>query len=82
MRLFLTYERKQRLQKKRGVFTFVNSDMLQISDDYIYYFYLIIGLIEKKLSLYSGRNIKCNVLEYKIQEKEENSYIKVSIQIE
>ncbi|HEY0089077.1 MAG TPA: helix-turn-helix domain-containing protein [Candidatus Lokiarchaeia archaeon] len=69
-------------EKKRGVFTFVNSDMLQISDDYIYYFYLIIGLIEKKLSLYSGRNIKCNVLEYKIQEKEENSYIKVSIQIE
>ena len=69
-------------EKRIAHYTFVNSDMLKITDDYIYYFYLIIGLIERKLSKYSGRVIKCEVEEYDIQDKGENSYIKVRMMIE
>jgi predicted transcriptional regulator len=63
---------------KKAILTFVNSDMLEHSDDYIYYFYLIVGIIEKKLSEYTGKEIRFEVLNYETFDKKEKSYVKLS----
>jgi hypothetical protein len=65
-------------QEKRAIVTFKNSDMLENTDDYIYYFYLIMGLIEKKLSEYTGKEVKFDVVKYEAFEEKENSYINFS----
>ena len=63
---------------KKAILTFVNSDMLEHSDDYIYYFYLIVGLIEKKLNEYTGKEIRFEVLNYETYDKKEKSFVKLS----
>jgi len=63
---------------KKAILTFVNSDMLEHSDDYIYYFYLIVGLIEKKLNEYTGKEIRFEVLNYETFDKKEKSFVKLS----
>jgi len=65
-------------KEKRAIITFKNSDMLESSDDYIYYFYLVMGLIERKLSEYTGKEVKFDVIQYQTFEKKENSYINFS----
>jgi len=65
-------------KEKRAIVTFMNSDMLENTDDYIYYFYLLMGLIERKLSEYTGKEVKFDVTQYEIFEEKENSYINFS----
>ncbi|MFX1237419.1 MAG: hypothetical protein ACFFAS_19385 [Promethearchaeota archaeon] len=65
-------------KNKKASITFVNSDMLELTDDYIYYFYLIVGLMEKTLSEHIGRDIKFDILEYETFDVKKNSYVKIS----
>lgn len=64
--------------KKKAIVTFINSEMLGSSDEYIYYFYLLMGLIEEKLSEYIGREIRFDILAYETFQDKEQSYIKFS----
>jgi len=63
---------------KKGVVTFVNSDMLEHTDDYIYYFYLLAGLIEKKLSDYTGKEVIFEILNFETFDQKEISNIKIA----
>ena len=69
-------------KNKKVVITFIDSDKHEISDGYLYYFYLISGLIEKKLSDILSREIKLDILEYTTFDLEENSSIKISFDFE
>ena len=62
----------------KAIITFVNSGLLEHSDDYIYYFYLIVGLIEKKLSEYTSKEIRFDVVDYESFDKKEKSFIKIA----
>lgn len=63
---------------KMAIITFANSNMLETTDDYIYYFFLIAGFMEEKLSQYTGKNIRFEILDYEIFDKKESSFIKIS----
>ncbi|HEY0089076.1 MAG TPA: helix-turn-helix domain-containing protein [Candidatus Lokiarchaeia archaeon] len=63
-------------EKKQAIYTFIHSELLETSDQYIYYFYLLAGLVGKKLSDYSNRTVDFEVLNYEIFDKKENSYLK------
>ncbi len=65
-------------KEKRAIVTFKNSDMLGNTDDYIYYFYLLMGIIERKLSEYTGKEVKFDVTKYETFEEKENSFINFS----
>ncbi|MBN1800107.1 MAG: helix-turn-helix transcriptional regulator [Candidatus Lokiarchaeota archaeon] len=69
-------------KNKKASITFVNSDMLDLTDDYIYYFYLIVGLMEETLSEHIGRDIKFDVLEYETFDVKKNSFVKISVGIQ
>jgi DNA-binding transcriptional ArsR family regulator len=58
-------------REKKAIITFVNSEMMekrgQKSDEYIYYFYLLGGLMEKKLSEYLEKEVRFDLLEYEAE---------------
>ena len=62
--------------KKSAVYTFIHSELLEDTDEYIYYFYILSGLVGKKLSEFAQRPVEFELLEYKIFDTKENSYIK------
>jgi hypothetical protein len=66
--------------KKEGIYTFINSEMLA-SDNHIYYFYILAGMAEKRLSMITNKKVVCDVLDYKIFDEIENNYIKYKIKI-
>jgi len=66
---------------KRGFFRFTNSDFLESSDDYIFYFYMIAGIIENYLGSELDREIRCNILDVNISKKKEECYVDISIDI-
>jgi predicted transcriptional regulator len=68
--------------EKRAVITFANSRMLEKSDDYIYYFYIMVGLIEKKLSSVLQKEVRFDIMNYEVFEKKEDSYIKISFDVQ
>lgn len=65
----------------KGIYTFINSEIIDSEDDSIYYFHVIAGIIEKKLSEYTNKLVKCDVFDYKIFEDNEKNYVKYSIKI-
>lgn len=66
---------------KKAIYTFYNSEMLKHTSDQIYFFYILAGLVERKITVYTEKKIRCNILEYEIYDKKENSFIKVSIEV-
>ena len=68
-------------KNKRGTYTFDNSEMLETNYDYVYYVYLITGIVEKKLRMYTNKDIKCEVVEVSLLDVKEESYFKVSLEI-
>jgi hypothetical protein len=69
-------------EDKTGIFRITNSDFLENNDDYIFYFYMIAGIIEAYLSEEMNRNVTCKILNINISENKENSYVDLSITIE
>ena len=68
-------------KNKKGIYTFDNSEMLQTNYDYVYYIYLIAGIVEKKLKMHTNKDIKCEVVELSLLDNKEESYFKVSLEI-
>ena len=67
--------------KNKAIYRFKNSEFLHNSKDYIYYFYMICGIIEAILSEEIPGQVICNIESIKLDEIKENSYIDISIEI-
>jgi predicted transcriptional regulator len=67
-------------KNKKGIYTFDNSEMLE-DKDYVYYVYLITGIVERKLQMYTHKDIECKVVEVSLLDIKEESYFKVSLEI-
>lgn len=68
--------------EKRAVISFINSKMLEGSDDYIYYFYIMVGMIENKLRTVLEKDVRVDILKYEVLDKKEDSYIKISFDVQ
>jgi predicted transcriptional regulator len=58
-----------------------NSIFLEGGESHLYHFQILAGFIEEKLKQVIEKIVKCEVLDYKIFEKKEDSYIRLSIEI-
>ena len=67
--------------KKRAVYRFSNSEFIGATDDYIYYFYAMCGVIEGFAKEYFNSEVICEVEEVNISPNEEDSYLDISIQL-
>jgi len=67
-------------EENEVIYTFNNSEMLESSDS-IYYFYILAGMVEKKLSLIIHKKVRCDVLDFKIFDDKENNYIKYRLRL-
>jgi hypothetical protein len=56
--------------------------MLEKSEDYIYYFYILAGIVEKTLSSYTHKQIKCEVVNYETFERREKNYIEIAFEFQ
>lgn len=70
------------MEKNKAIYRFKNSEFLGNSEEYIYYFHIICGVIEVFLSGEVPGNVICNIEAIHINDKRENSYIDISIEIE
>jgi len=69
------------LEKNNAIYRFRNSEFLHNSNDYIYYYYMICGIIEGFLSKEIPGQVICNIESIQLDEIKENSYIDISIEI-
>lgn len=66
---------------KRGFFRFRNSDFLESTDEHLFYFYMIAGIIENYLGSELNREIRCKILDVNISKQKEECYVDMSIDI-
>jgi len=67
-------------EKNHIIYHFRNSDLLKDDGEYIYHFYLIIGYLEAKLSRIFKKEVKCDVVSYKVSHTEDDeNYIIIMI---
>jgi len=67
---------------KKAVYRFTNSEFINNSEDFIYHFYIIAGIIEEQFSELFNRTIKCNVEKVNISNNEGESFVDISIIVE
>ena len=67
---------------KMATFRFTNSEFFETNDDYIFYFYMIAGIIETYLGDELDRNVTSNIIDIHVSDKKEESYVDISIEIE
>lgn len=67
---------------KKAVYRFTSSEFIKDSEDFIYHFYIIAGIIEKQFSDLFKRTIKCNVENIRIPNEEGESFVDISIIVE
>ncbi len=50
-------------KEEKGVYHFKNVEILRISEDFEYHFYILSGIIEKTLSkIFTSKPVTCNIL--------------------
>ena len=69
------------LQKNKIVYRFKNSEYLETSDDFIYFYYIACGIIEGIYLQNLNINVKCNVENIHISNNKEESFIDISLEI-
>ena len=67
---------------KTAIYRISNSEFLESNDDYIFYFYMIAGIIETYLGEELNRNITCKIIDISVSSNKEDSYVDLSINIE
>ena len=76
--MLLRYENDEKI----AIYRIQNSEFLENNDDYVFYFYMIAGIIEAYLGEEMNRKVTCEILEINPSEKMEDSYVDLSISIE
>jgi hypothetical protein len=66
---------------KTAVYRISNSIFLEDNEDYTFYFYMIAGIIENYLGKELNREVICEILEIKVSDNKEKSYVDLSINI-
>lgn len=67
---------------KTAIYRFNNSEFLESNDYYIFYFYMIAGIIEVYLGEELERKVVCEVTKIKPSTKMEDAYVEMAIKIE
>jgi hypothetical protein len=67
---------------KTAIYRFNNSEFLENNVDYIFYFYMIAGIIENYLGKELNRKVTCRIHEINVSNNKENSYVDLSINVE
>ncbi len=66
----------------KATYRFTHSDFLEDTDDFIYHFYLISGIIETTFSRELKKNVFCDVVKVNISDIKANSFLEISLEIE
>ena len=66
---------------KTAVYRINNSIFLEDNDDFIFYFYMIAGIIENYLGKELNRKVNCEILKINVSDNKEKSYVDLSINI-
>ncbi len=66
---------------RKVIVEFINSDMLEEYESGIYHFYLLTGFVEEKIKTLFNINVKCDVIEYEISKKNQDNFIKISLEL-
>ena len=69
------------LQKNRAVYRLTNSDFLDPSKDFTYFFYLTCGIAEQIYSQILKKKVDCNVENIHRSSVKEESYVDISLEI-
>ena len=67
--------------EKKVIIEFINSDMLEGDEAGIYHFYLLTGFVEEKIRSLFNIDIKCDVVEYITSKKNQDNFIKISLEL-
>lgn len=68
--------------EKTAVYRIQNSEFLGTNDDYVFYFYMIAGIIEAYLGEEMDRKVTCEILDIKPSDIMEDSYVDLSVSID
>lgn len=73
--------RKKNEFENKIIFKFTNTEFLDTSDDFIYHYYIIAGILEKVWQRDVKKNVKVNVETVSISEKKDESFLEFSVEI-
>jgi hypothetical protein len=65
----------------KAVYRFTNSEFLESTDEFIYHFYMAVGIMEVIFTREIGRSVKCFIEKIHIADEKEGSYIEISVTI-
>ncbi len=68
-------------QGNKATYRFNHSNLLEDTDEFIYHFYIISGIIETTFSRELHRRVLCDVVKINISEIKANSFLDISIEI-
>lgn len=69
------------IPKKYAEYRFKDSEFIGSTEDYIYYFHAMCGVLEGFAKKFFKSEIECNVIETHISKNEKESYVDISIQL-
>jgi len=67
--------------KKKFIFHFVDSDLLEEDKTYMYHFYILTGIVEAKISKFLNVRVNCDVEDYKTSKEDKENYIEISLEL-
>jgi hypothetical protein len=65
----------------RAVYKFTNSEFLETTDDFIYHFYMAVGIMEVIFSREIERPVECIIEKVHISDGKEESFIEISVNV-
>ncbi|MFX0072279.1 MAG: hypothetical protein ACFFAO_14430 [Candidatus Hermodarchaeota archaeon] len=68
-------------EESTATYRFLNSGLLESTNEFIYHFYIMCGLIEATSSKFFNKNVTCCVENIQIKENYKESYVDISIKI-
>jgi hypothetical protein len=68
-------------QGNKAIYRFKDSILLEDTDDFIYHFYTVCGLIELTLTRELKKTVNCNVEKINISTQKDESFIEISLEI-
>jgi len=68
-------------EERKLIIHFINSDILEEYEAGINHFYILTGFVEAKIKSRFNLNVHCEVLDYKISKKNEENYVRISLEL-
>jgi len=71
----------QHLSPKKALYRLSNSEYLQGTDDFTYFFFIACGITESIYLLNLNKKVRCNVEKIQIANKKEKAFIEISLEM-